>query len=154
MMAPVVSDRSVLLLLLLLLVVVVVDLQNLLDLSVAGIAFFFFGYGIAFGTVNKESSASLVFGFDTPFSIIAAEPARGYGHLFYMVCVICSLENDKVSNCKVCHYFGLLITQFGFCVTSSTILAGGLNERTIMPGYLWMTFVLSLFVQPTVMHCM
>jgi ammonia channel protein AmtB len=87
-------------------------------------AFFLLGHHLAFG--SSPSPILPFIGWDEGFGqLFWREPPQGYGHQFYM---------------------------YGFQAACVTIVSGAVAERTTIPAYLFLTFILSIFVQPAVMH--
>ena len=101
-------------------------IKNVLDACVGCMAFYFFGWGVAYG-VDDDGKASSVIGAGSFF--LAKNKANG-----------------GFSDWK-----GFLF-QWAFAAAAATITSGAMAERTQFAAYLGYSFLLTAFVYPVVVH--
>lgn len=97
--------------------------KNTMDGLIAGIAFYCFGYGLAFGT-NKDGSGNAFIG-NGDFFLGDTAASRAWHFFFFHWAVVAAV---------------------------ATIVAGGIAERCRMEGYVLYTIWLSVIVYPVAAH--
>ena len=101
-------------------------IKNVLDACVGCMAFYFFGWGVAYG-VDDDGKASSVIGAGS----------------FFLA------KNDANGGFK--DWKGFLF-QWAFAAAAATITSGAMAERTQFAAYLGYSFLLTAFVYPVVVH--
>lgn len=96
--------------------------KNLIDFCCAGVIFWAFGFGIAYGVREDD----LFFGTDSRFFL--------------------SSDFDKIDG----NAYMLFIFAFSFATTSATIVSGSLAERTKISAYILFSILMTGFIFPVV----
>ncbi|CAG9811088.1 unnamed protein product [Chironomus riparius] len=92
-------------------------MKNIADVCIGGLAFYIFGFGLAFGRGP----------FTTPFF--------GSGDFF---------PNTKFGDPLTCQVFTLLLYQMSYATTSNTIVSGAVAERVHFSAYCILTFLITI----------
>ena len=101
-------------------------IKNVLDACVGCMAFYFFGWGVAYGVDNDGEASSFI----------------GAGSFF--------LARNK-ANGGFSDWKGFIF-QWAFAAAAATITSGAMAERTQFAAYLGYSFLLTAFVYPVVVH--
>ena len=101
-------------------------IKNVLDACVGCMAFYFFGWGVAYGVDDDGEASSFI----------------GAGSFF--------LAKNK-ANGGFSDWKGFIF-QWAFAAAAATITSGAMAERTQFAAYLGYSFLLTAFVYPVVVH--
>ena len=101
-------------------------IKNVLDACVGCMAFYFFGWGVAYGVDDDGEASSFI----------------GAGSFF--------LSKNK-ANGGFSDWKGFIF-QWAFAAAAATITSGAMAERTQFAAYLGYSFLLTAFVYPVVVH--
>jgi len=101
-------------------------IKNVLDACVGCIAFYLFGYGVAYGTDKKGKASSFIGAGD--FALAKGEKDAAFTD------------------------WNFFLFQWAFSAAAATIVSGSVAERTAFQAYLGYSFFLTAFVYPTVVH--
>jgi ammonium transporter, Amt family len=110
-------------------------MKNLLDMTVGALGWYAFGFAIAYGEDNANANAVTRNGIEGYDGFIGT---TGF------------FSKDK--HVKKIDSFAGWFFQFTFCATAATIVSGALAERAKFEGFAIISFWLSVFVYPVVVH--
>lgn len=107
--------------------------RSLLDLCVGAIAWYAFGYCLAYGTKDDHDRKNTIF--------------AGNGNYFGKDLI--SYENgDSIITELAERWF----YEWAFCSIAATIVSGAVAERMRFPAYIVFTFLMSMIIYPCVAH--
>mmetsp|Transcript_144787 Transcript_144787/g.262970 ORF Transcript_144787/g.262970 Transcript_144787/m.262970 type:complete len:502 (-) Transcript_144787:78-1583(-) len=108
----------------------IVLLKNLIDVCVGTLAWYFLGFGIAYG--------------------IADDPSKAVGSKNFAAGGF--LETDSEDALSGSTLFRDWFFQWAFCATAATIVSGGVAERMALPSYVLYSIVMTGVIYPFVVY--